>query len=203
MMLLRFWLACAAATVLIAFSVAFLDRPIALFAHNHPSFPALLTGLTRIPEVLGGFAIVGIVGLGIWRATYGSLGRMGETGFLASLAIIVAEAIKTSLKLAFGRAWPETWVNNNPSFIRDGVYGFFPFHGGPGYASFPSGHTTVVTAAMVVLWLRVPRFRPIFAAAIGATVIGLLGMDYHFFSDIFAGFCLGAATAWMTVRIAT
>jgi len=25
-------------------------------------------------------------------------------------------------------------------FIRDGVFGFFPFHKGLGFASFPSGH---------------------------------------------------------------
>ena len=28
------------------------------------------------------------------------------------------------MKYAFGRLWPETWVDNNPSWIHDGAYGF-------------------------------------------------------------------------------
>jgi hypothetical protein len=62
-------------------------------------------------------------------------------GALCSISLIVAETIKSQLKFACGRLWPETWVANNPSFIHDGAYGFNLFHGGAGYASFPSGHT--------------------------------------------------------------
>jgi hypothetical protein len=40
----------------------------------------------------------------------------------------------------FGRTWPESWLGDNPSWIRDDVFGFFPFHGGRGWESFPSGH---------------------------------------------------------------
>ena len=198
----RFWMACPAGLALIALSIAFLDRPVARFAHDHLSFPSLLIGLTRIPEVIGTLAVLGVVGIGLWRASRGLPRISVQTIFLATLAVIVAESIKTALKLVCGRAWPETWVNDNPSFIRDGVYGFFPFHGGPGFASFPSGHTTVVAAAMGVLWLRLPRWRPLYALLIAATAIGLVGMDFHFLSDIVAGFCLGTATAWVTVRIA-
>ena len=196
----RFWLAFPAASAVILLLIAFVDRPVARFTHDHPSFPVILVAFTHIPEVIGGLCVIGVVGLGLWQAQRGRLGYHARTVMLAGVSTIVAEAIKTGLKLAFGRTWPETWVNNNLSFIHDGVYGFFPFHGGREYASFPSGHTTVIAAAMVVFWLREPRWRAIYAVLIAATAVGLLGMDFHFLSDIVAGFCLGTATAWVAVR---
>ena len=201
-------LACIAVTAL---SVGFLDRPIALFVHaQSPARPGILQNftlqdflqaMTRIPELLGALAIFLIVGLGLLRLVRGRLARVPEIGFLAALSMIVAEAIKTALKLACGRTWPETWVNNNPSFLRDGIYGFFPFHGGHGWAAFPSGHTTIVCACMAVLWLLLPRWRPLYALAIAATALGLLGMNYHFLGDILAGAYLGCAVGVATVRI--
>ena len=196
-------LACVAVT---AISMGFLDRPIALFVHaQSPAIPGplqyFLQAMTRIPEMLGGLAIILIVGLGLLRLVRGRLARLPEIGFLAALSMIVAEAIKTALKLACGRTWPATWVYDNPSFLRDGTYGFFPFHGGHGWAAFPSGHTTIVCACMAVLWLLLPRWRPLYALAIAATMLGLLGMNYHFLGDILAGAYLGCAVGVATVRI--
>ena len=194
---------CVVVTVL---SVGWIDRPVAIFVHARlPPQPGtleqMLQGMTRIPEILGALSVLLIVGLGIFWLMHGALSGLMRTGFLASLSVIVAEAIKTALKLAFGRTWPETWVNDNPSFIRDGVYGFFPFHGGAGWGAFPSGHTTAVCAAMTVLWLRWPFWRGFYALAIAATGFGLLGMDYHFLADILAGGYLGWAVGLATVRI--
>ncbi len=196
-------LGCAALTAL---SVAFIDRPVARFMHAR--FPAhagllqdLLQAMTRIPEGLGALAIGLIVGLGLLRLLRGAMPGPVEAGFLASLSVIVADAIKTALKLVCGRTWPETWVNDNPSLIRDGVYGFFPFHGGPGWGAFPSGHTTAVCAAMTVLWLLCPRWRAVYALAVFGTALGLVGMDYHFLADILAGAYLGWAVGVATVRI--
>ena len=196
-------LVCIAVTAL---SVGFLDRPIALFVHAQSPAPPgplqdFLQAMTRIPELLGALAIFLIVGLGLLRLVRGRLARVPEIGFLAALSMIVAEAIKTALKLACGRTWPATWVYDNPSFLRDGVYGFFSFHGGHGWAAFPSGHTTIVCACMAVLWLLLPRWRPLYALAIAATMLGLLGMNYHFLGDILAGAYLGCAVGVATVRI--
>ncbi len=196
-------LACVALTAL---SVGFVDRPVASFVHALlPMQPGIaremLEAMTRIPELLGALAILLIVGLGLLRLARGELPALAETAFLAALAMIIADAIKSALKLACGRTWPETWIDNNPSFIRDGVYGFFPFHGGAGWGSLPSGHTTAVSACMAVLWLRLPGGRPAYALAIAATATGLLALDYHFVADILAGFYLGSAVGVATVRI--
>jgi membrane-associated phospholipid phosphatase len=120
---------------------------------------------------------------------------------MCSISLIVAETIKSGLKFFFGRLWPDTWVNNNPSFIHDGAYGFYLFHGGGGYASFPSGHTTATCALISVLWILYPGFRPLYGAVVLAVAVGLIGANYHFLSDVIAGGFLGTSTGWMTVSL--
>jgi membrane-associated phospholipid phosphatase len=90
-------------------------------------------------------------------------------------------------------------VDNNPSWIRNHAFGFRPFHGGPGYASFPSGHTTRITAPFAVLWQHLPRFRLLWALPTLLVMIGLLAADFHWLSDCLAGIWLGAACAWVVL----
>ena len=102
---------------------------------------------------------------------------------------------------AFGRTWPETWIENNPSLVQNGVFGFNPFHGGPGFASFPSGHVAAVCAVITVLWWAYPNLRPIYAACVAAVAIGLIGANYHFLSDIFGGIFVGVSVGYITIKI--
>jgi membrane-associated phospholipid phosphatase len=118
-----------------------------------------------------------------------------------SISLIVAEAAKNQLKYDFGRTWPERWINNNPSLISNGAYGFNFFHGGPGYSSFPSGHMTVICAVTSVLWIYYPKLRVLYALVVAAIALGLLGADYHFVSDIIAGVLLGTVTGWLAVAV--
>jgi len=120
---------------------------------------------------------------------------------LSALSLALSDIPENWLKYAFGSTWPETWVQDNPSLIRDGVHSLNPFHGGQGFASFPSGHMVATCAMMWVFWLCWPRFRPIYALAIAVTFIGLLGANYHFVSDLMAGGLLGALVGWVTVML--
>lgn len=112
-------------------------------------------------------------------------------------SIAISIFIKDSLKYIFGRYWPNTWVNKNPSFLHDHAYGFHFFHSGTAYQSFPSGHTTVAVAAMVSIWITYPRLIWRSLAFLGAlaVIIGLIGQDYHFLSDCIAGAWVGATVA--------
>ena len=134
----------------------------------------------------------------LWR---GSLGPIETAILRLCCAILIAIAVKEVLKGAFSRTWPETWVCNNPSYFGNGTYGFFPFHGGPGYASFPSGHTAAITAFAGALWFLCPKLRWLSIAASLAVVIGLLGADHHWLSDIMAGAILGATTGIAVAKI--
>ncbi len=199
---LRQWsIAFAAAIVAVAVAYAFLDQPIAFYASAHFAKKPWFDALTQIPEYLGRIGILVFVVSGAYGLMGRPLPRPLTVLLASSVSLVVASAIKEALKFAFGRTWPETWVQNNPSLIRDGAYGFNPFHGGQGYASFPSGHTTAICAFVAVLWSCYPRFRPLYALAVGAVVIGLIGADYHFLSDIIAGGFLGWLTGWTAVQL--
>ncbi len=168
-----------------------LDRPISSAVHllHRPQWCVWLTWIAECP---GPASVVGLIVGGIaWMAGW-KPGPWGRVLLAACVATLAACAAKDVLKFAFGRPWPETWVNNNPSWIGTHTYGLSPFHGGAGWASFPSGHTTVITAPCASLW-RVRRLRPLLAALPALVVVGLLGCDFHFLSDCLAGGLLGAA----------
>ena len=52
-----------------------------------------------------------------------------------------------------------------------------------------------------VLWIYYPRFRPLYILFVSAVVLGLIGADYHFLSDIIAGGFVGVSAGWMVVMI--
>ncbi len=182
-----------AAVLAILLCILVVDAPMArlmdrLFHRSLLFVP--LAAIGQVPLTLAGPALLVFALLG-WRGW-----RPGERGWLAiacALSATVSIAFKDQLKLAFGRTWPETWTHHNPSLIHDGVYGFFPMHGGEGFSSFPSGHTTAISAVAGVLWWRAPRLRWLWALLVLLTGIGLLGANFHFLGDILAGALLGFA----------
>lgn len=191
------WMVSLAATVVaVAISYVWLDRPIALMMHREFPHPDAFEKLTHIPDPLVPLAVIGFVVIGL-RVFAGRVPSKAETAILlSSVSLIVAEAIKNQLKFVFGRTWPDTWIDSNPSLIHDGVFGFNFFHGGNGYTSFPSGHTTVICAVISVLWIFYPRFRVLWLLIALAVAVGLVGADYHFLSDVFGGAFVGVSTGW-------
>ncbi|HTH98739.1 MAG TPA: phosphatase PAP2 family protein [Stellaceae bacterium] len=184
---------------LIVLAYLYLDRPIAWFVHDHlrdPFImgiggPAVFESLTNVATAMEPLSIIGIACLG--AAILSGWRRKPWTRLLlaAAIATVVADVTKNELKLAFGRAWPETWYHDNPSLIVNGVYGFFPFHGDIGWGSFPSGHTTLIATPMAVLWFARPHLRWVSVLLTGLVIFGLIGLNYHFLSDCMAGLWLG------------
>jgi membrane-associated phospholipid phosphatase len=198
---LKIWLTAFVATAaVVALSYLYVDRPVAFFAHAHlvPN-RHYFDMLTRISEYLFVAAAATFVVFGLRALMTARWHKWQAVLLLCGITLAVAETIKDELKFAFGRTWPETWINNNPSLIGNGTYGFNPFHGGSGYNSFPSGHTTAVCAVAAVLWFAYPKLRPLWVLMVIAVGVGLIGADYHFVSDIVAGGFLGASTGWLAV----
>jgi membrane-associated phospholipid phosphatase len=199
------WIAALLLTSLaVVVSFLWLDRPIAYLAHDLVQPFDLFSRLPKIPGAMG--AMIPIAGLAVFvlglRALTGrALTRLQAVFVLCSLSLGAATVIKGQLKYVFGRTWPETWLRNNPSLIRDGVYGFHPFHGGRAYESFPSGHTAVTFAVVSVLWICYPRFRPLFAVIGLGVAVGLVGANFHFLSDVIAGAFVGVSTGWIGVAL--
>lgn len=197
----RWLLALLLTAVAVAVCYLWVDRPLALLAHAHSTRRETFASITHLPDPLLPLAAISFVALGLWVFTGRQLNKFARAGLLSSTSLIVGEAIKNGLKFVFGRLWPDTWVQNNPSFIHDGAFGFNFFHGGAGYASFPSGHTTATCALISVLWIIYPKLRALYALAVAAVAIGLIGANFHFLSDVIAGGFVGTSTGWMTVAL--
>ena len=199
---LRYWcvgLAVTAAGVIASY--LWLDEPIASFVHRNVTNRTIFVWLHQLPLAFLLLSLLVFVWCGFWALTNRSFSRVQSVGLACSISFVTANFITNQLKYAFGRTWPETWIQNNPSLIQSGVFGFNPFHGGPGFASFPSGHAAVLCAVITVLWWTYPNLRPIYAVCVAAVAIGLIGANYHFLSDIFGGVFVGVSVGYITIKI--
>jgi len=180
--------------VLVLLCALFVDRPVAYSVHDQRFADHLiLKWLTYPPDILQACVPVVLAAL-LVRRVRGPLRRWERVALAACLGLILAEQCKIILAYAFGRYWPETWINDNPSLIRQGAYGFHPFRIGAAYASFPSGHTARTLAVASVIWTAYPRWRWACILISMAVASGLVLMDYHFVGDVIAGGFVGAIT---------
>jgi membrane-associated phospholipid phosphatase len=182
--------------------IAFVDRPLSLwvfdtFHHVRKNFHAL----TKLVEAIEILVMIGLIWCGGLVASGRRLGLRDAAVLRVSLAVLTAIGVKDQLKTMFGRTWPETWTNNNPSFISDHVFTFAPFHGGQAFASFPSGHETVTAAFCAALWILAPRLRWLCVAMLAVVAVGLIGADEHWLSDIFAGGLVGWLVGVFVVKL--
>jgi len=209
MLKLNYWLIYWAATsAAVIVSYFWLDRPIArlVAGHLHRQHGGFFSFLTHFPDPLIPTALIVIIVLGL-RTLAGTssadnpLLRLKSAIVVCSISVILTEAIKDELKFIFGRTWPETWIRGNPSFIRDGVYGFNFLHGGVGYQSFPSGHMALACAVFAVLWIWYPKLRFAYLIITALIAVLLIAGNYHFLSDVIAGAFVGISTALLTIVI--
>lgn len=184
----------ATATVL---SIFFLDRPIATFTYEHQLRNPVFEWMTWPPDILYlliAFWLVACIKRD-WRL------RFGQTVQNVLLALALAWGVRITAKFAFGRTWPDTWIDNNPSWLQNGIEGFYPFAESTAYGSFPSGHTLVTFAMAAVLWQTLPRWRWLWALFCLSVVVGMLGQYYHYLGDLLAGALLGTLCGQLAMAI--
>ena len=188
------WLSAMAWLVLALAAIPWIDRPVVDFVHVHTQGTRWIERVAELPSPLfvlawPTFVIVGVVF--VWRR---QLPAWAATVWLAAGAVGVGSVLKQGLKFVFGRTWPATWIHENPSYLRDGVFEFRLLGGdGAAYASFPSGHLTVMLAFATVLALRHRVLRWPCAVAVALTGFGQIAAAYHWTSDALAGAALGIA----------
>ncbi len=201
---LRRWLGLAAVCVaVVVVSMLLIDRPVATYMSAHTRPLGLLRWTVELHRWADEASLVIIVACALLAAAAPRHrpARLTATLFLTAATVIVTRAIKDQLQLAFGRTWPETWVDDNPSYIRDRVFRFDFFRGGEAFSSFPSGTTATITAMFAVAWFWYPRGRILYATAIGLVVGTLLTSNFHFVSDIVAGGFIGMSAGWFATRM--
>ena len=159
---------------------------------------AILHGLTHTPQGLEYLliALCGAALIRLWRPGYVKWQRLAIAGVISVLGTLGAKNI---LKIVFGRYWPDTWLNNNLSWVHNHVYGF-DFFNFQDYSAFPSGHAAVTFTIMTLCWIYYPRFRALYALICFGLSFSLIALYYHFVSDVIAGAYLGSLIAVLTDR---
>jgi len=187
------------AVLLSILSYLFLDRELAFIfsvTRRHSFWFPLFQGMQYIAGdtlayIISAISIYLVIMLAIGK--YNT--RFNKFLFCFSVSDCVAIFVGNRLKIIFGRYWPETFLNNNLSFIKDGAYGFTFFNIHREYQSFPSTHSAAIFAIVTIVWIYYPKLRVLSIAICAIVVIGLLGCNYHFLSDIIMGACLGLISA--------
>lgn len=179
----------------------FVDKFVAFAVYRHHLMHyQIFQWLTHIPELFDALTFLFYIYFAI-KFSCSVIKKIDRQFLMMANSIVIAGFLKAILKMIFGRYWPTTWINNNPSLIQNGAYGFHLLHIGSEYRSFPSGHTAVTFAAMTIVWIEFPRKRWLAVIIAVLVPIGLLGMNYHFVTDIIAGGTLGAITACFVAQV--
>lgn len=183
----------------IAVSIAFIDRPVALYFHQaSPAVAEAFRAVTRLgvstfyligTAVLAlGFWLAGRFGQGRWAAR---LGAAAVVPLFLFLAIAVSGLITDLLKVVFGRARPKLLFANE-------TFGFDWWGTKADFWSFPSGHATTVVAIAAALFCLWPRFLPLYVGFAVLVSLSRAVIGAHYVSDVIAAtFIAIAATAYL------
>ena len=199
-----FFYLCFSIPVLCVFTVycyRYLDRSIALAIYKiFPFTRADIIPFTHFVRHVTNFAYLGFVIIFIIfyfiQKIFGF--RTKLCIFLKELFIniITSYCIIHFLKYVLGRVSVRNGSNYKMEVIAD--YSRYGFHMFSNHSSFPSGHITLITTAMVTLLFFYPKFR---TGCIGIIILSsalVLYLDLHYLSDIIAGLYLGITIPFCT-----
>jgi lipid A 4'-phosphatase len=192
----RIGAATAGTTILVVVSIAFVDRPLALYLHEQgPGVHALFDDVAELGEGWGWLLLFGVA--------FAALHWGGELPRLRALAprmrswsvvpafLLVSNAasglVVDVLKVAFGRTRPKLLFSH-------GLYAFTWLGWRADHWSFPSGHTATFVALVSALWWLWPEhllFYMLTAMIVAAArVVG----GAHYPSDVMAGALIAVLT---------
>lgn len=189
------------AIILVLIGYFFIDKPVAYFVQNHKIDQFLWLKWFTYPSDLVMILFPLIMIYLLIQKGWKPWSHFQKTLFTIGITAIITTEINSGLKIIFGRYWPTTWYKNNPSLIFSHAYGFHYFHWGVDYESFPSGHTAVIFAFTTVIWSVYPKWRWLCLILNALVIIGLIGLDYHFVSDVIAGAFLGGIIAAFSIEL--
>ena len=192
-----------ASTLAIIACYIFVDRSVVFFIdQNGISSFTRLRWLESIPKLFV-FALPFCMLWGVFKAMTKNANYLDHALLTSSLALILTIVATYLLKYAFARHWPDTFVLNNLSLLQNGAYGFRWFEWDRGLQAFPSGHTAAIFSVATSMRLNYRALRGLGAALCLCVVVGLIGLNYHFTSDIIAGAMLGTIVSNIVFRLYT
>lgn len=183
------WLCLGSFTCFVTYQ--WLDRSVAFWVfEHHIKSVEWLKSLTVLPVIVVIITVCVYCGL-LFSGFHAKISNKGKNSLLFVSTVALAYFFKSVLKEVFGRYGPMM-------LIHKGNYGFNWFHSGVTYGAFPSGHAAVMAAAMAALALTFPKWSGCFFLLWLLVAVGLVGMNYHFVSDVVGGGVLGIVLAYAT-----
>ena len=185
----------AFALMVVLLSIHWLDATLALYINQVlQSNPFLKNNFRAIPNLLSIIVITGTAAMWIIYFRVQRRGSLHHAGFLklAAIAVPTAFLLKMLLQYVFGRTNIQTWLYGATPLE---FAWFTPLSQHP---CFPSGHMTVFTAFFSVVWLYYPRCRLFVIALLTILGTALVVTNYHFLSDVVAGFFCGIMVTTIT-----
>jgi membrane-associated phospholipid phosphatase len=195
---LRLAPATAAAILLTAGLMAWVDRPLAQFmaGYRQTAFVGAFEVVTDLANsaIWYGAALAGIVlAWREWRqdgspAAHALYRQRLRAAIFLIASMVVSGLVINTLKLVVGRSRPKLLIN-------DGIADFAPFHRVLDACSFPSGHAQSIWAAMIALAWIFPRWRWSFVAVAAVVSSSRFVIGAHWASDVVAGAYFAFAVA--------
>jgi len=200
--LLYFVLVCA---LLCPVALWELDKPLALWLHQHPQtqpfFAALTTGADTLREALFfSFSVAGIPGGFVMLVATFLLGRFvlkapGAGVFLlVFLVALNSEVAANLLKLYFQRPRPD-------AFLTHGMTGAGFWQAPTRDYGFPSSHAAIYFGLLLPVAWQFPRYRWWLLALPALLAVGRLVLEMHFLSDVLASVVLAGLFTWLFSRL--
>jgi membrane-associated phospholipid phosphatase len=177
--------------VLVLIAYFFIDKPVVYALYRGKESGINLLNFFIALSSLFSAIVLFLYTYYLFKFAYQKITRFDRVLLAIANSVAITSYSKDLFKFVFGRYWPKTWSLDNSSLLQNKAYGFNFFHGGMLNTAFPSGHAAVITAAMSVLWLCYPKYRWLYATTVLLVAIGLIGLNYHFVSDVIAGCFLG------------
>ncbi len=188
------------------FSVVYIDRSFALWL---VSSGAMLISRNSFLHLVSEWLPIFILLILVYYLIISNVIFINNTNlgglFLRKIIIIIwflsglklSELAKHSLKIIFGRYWPDTWLNRNLSLIHDNVYGFNWLHGFANLGSFPSGHSVFTAYCCSILIFLSPTHWFLWIFMLIFMITALVCQNYHFLGDCLAGVIIGFSFAFL------
>ncbi|WP_051555063.1 phosphatase PAP2 family protein [Legionella fairfieldensis] len=162
---------------LVALSWFYLDKPLAyyLYSLNLKANLPLLSGITKLGMGILYLPVFFILAI-FFRYIRKEVNWESRAWFLF-MCVAVPSLICGFLKLILGRARPSVLFNEQ-------LFGFYGFHMQASYWSFPSGHTTTITGAMLGLGIVFPRYFYTFLLIALSVSLSRVLLTNHYLSDV-------------------
>ncbi|MGH7045027.1 MAG: phosphatase PAP2 family protein [Stellaceae bacterium] len=193
---MRIGLAVVSTTVLVMLSIAFVDRPLALYVHARgPDLHALFGEASELGEGWGWLVLFALAFAVLhWGGELPRLRRFAlKMRALSVMPAFIFTAIAASglivdlMKIGFGRLRPKL-------LFSAGLYGFTWLGWRPDHWSFPSGHTATFVALVTALWWRWPQHLLFYLLAAAIVAGSRVVVGAHYPSDVLAGALIAVLT---------